>query len=142
DQKEIGIVANLKQREYGAYMATVPPGKYEGIVWGALDPVPRSRQLPRERLPAGESAQHHEGERPAAHRHAPAPAAGTGSREAARPDLRDPALSRQDGVSRRSLLRPRAGGLGSGAQELRSEYLVRLWPPPPGGPAAAPGGGV
>src|SRR5207253_4429178 len=38
DLKEIGIEAKLNQREYGAYIATVPLGKYEGIVWGPSTP--------------------------------------------------------------------------------------------------------
>jgi peptide/nickel transport system substrate-binding protein len=38
DLKEIGIEAKLNQREYGAYVATVPLGKYEGIVWGPSTP--------------------------------------------------------------------------------------------------------
>jgi len=38
DLKEIGIEAKLNQREYGAYIATVPLGKYEGIVWGPATP--------------------------------------------------------------------------------------------------------
>ncbi len=38
DLKEIGIEARLNQREYGAYIATVPLGKYEGVVWGPSTP--------------------------------------------------------------------------------------------------------
>ena len=38
DLKDIGIEAKLNQREYGAYIATVPLGKYEGIVWGPSTP--------------------------------------------------------------------------------------------------------
>src|SRR5207302_4951751 len=38
DLKEIGIEAKLNQREYGAYIATVSLGKYEGIVWGPSTP--------------------------------------------------------------------------------------------------------
>jgi peptide/nickel transport system substrate-binding protein len=38
DLKEIGVEAKLNQREYGAYIATVPLGKYEGIVWGPSTP--------------------------------------------------------------------------------------------------------
>src|SRR4030095_2565342 len=38
DLKEIGVEAKLNQREYGAYIATVPLGKYEGIVYGPSTP--------------------------------------------------------------------------------------------------------
>jgi peptide/nickel transport system substrate-binding protein len=38
DLKEIGVEARLNQREYGAYIATAPLGKYEGIVWGPSTP--------------------------------------------------------------------------------------------------------
>ena len=38
DLKEIGIEARLNQREYGAYIATAPLGKYEGLVWGPSTP--------------------------------------------------------------------------------------------------------
>src|SRR5499426_4602364 len=38
DLKDIGSEAKINQREYGAYIATVPLGKYEGIVWGPSTP--------------------------------------------------------------------------------------------------------
>ena len=34
DLKDVGIEAKLNQKEYGAYISTVPLGKYEGLVWG------------------------------------------------------------------------------------------------------------
>ncbi|PYN86181.1 MAG: hypothetical protein DMD87_20010 [Candidatus Rokuibacteriota bacterium] len=100
---------------------------------GARDPVPRARQFPGHRLPAGQPPQQHEGERPPAHRHAPAPAARSRPREAARADPRDPALSGQDGLPGLSLLRRLACGVGPCAQELRAEPRLRLRRPPDGG---------
>jgi len=38
DLKDIGIDARVNQREYGAYIATVPLGKYDGIVYGPSTP--------------------------------------------------------------------------------------------------------
>ena len=38
DLKDVGIEAKLNQREYGAYVSTVPLGKYEGLVWGPSTP--------------------------------------------------------------------------------------------------------
>jgi len=38
DLKVVGIDAKINQREYGAYVSTVPLGKYEGIVYGPSTP--------------------------------------------------------------------------------------------------------
>ncbi len=38
DLKDVGIDAKLNQKEYGAFISTVPLGKYEGMVYGPATP--------------------------------------------------------------------------------------------------------
>jgi len=104
DLKEIGVEAKLNQRECGAYIATVPLGKYEGIVWGPSTPfLDQDTFLANAFLP-----------------------------ESPRNNMKvnDPPLT--DGLSRRGLLGGLSRGMGSSPQELRAEPRLRLRRPPDG----------
>ena len=123
--KGAGIEAELKLKEYGAYISTTIYGKFDKMTMGAARRLDRPRQLPLPELHARPAAEHGGHQRPEADRDDQAPAAHRRREQAAGDHLRHPALRVAASVLPLRPLRQRRRRLGRPCQELRAEHRSR-----------------
>ena len=97
--KAAGIDAELKIKEYGAFISSTIYGKFDHMFFGLRGGVGRPRILLLPHVHAGPAAQRLERERSQAHRDDHAPAAHVRRRQAKADRLRHPALPAEQGYA-------------------------------------------